>query len=69
MLAAMALPLSYAMGTLRFSAGRFTTPEEIDQAVAEIVRVVARQKQAQGAMSFRGSPSAQLRIDSATEKS
>ncbi len=46
-LAAMALPLHYAMGTLRFSVGRFTTQEEIDQAVAEIVRVVARQKQAQ----------------------
>jgi len=27
--------------------GRFTTQEEIDQAVAEIVRVVAHQKQAQ----------------------
>ncbi len=67
-LAAMALPLNYAMGTLRFSVGRFTTPEEIDIAVAEIARVVASQKQAQGAMSFRGSPSAQLRIDSATEK-
>jgi cysteine desulfurase len=59
-LAAMALPLPYAMGTLRFSVGRFTTQEEIDQAVTEIVRVVARQKQAQGAMSFRGSPSSQL---------
>ena len=47
-LAAMALPLNYAMGTLRFSVGRFTTEEEIDQAVAEIVRVVTRQKQAQG---------------------
>jgi cysteine sulfinate desulfinase/cysteine desulfurase-like protein len=47
-LAAMALPLNYAMGTLRFSVGRFTTAEEIDQAVVEIVRVVARQKQAQG---------------------
>ena len=68
-LAAMDLPLPYAMGTLRFSVGRFTTEEEIDQAVAEIVRVVARQKQAQAAMSFQGSPSARLRIDSATEKS
>ena len=47
-LEAMALPLNYAMGTLRFSVGRFTTPEEIDQAVAEIVRVVSRHKQAQG---------------------
>ena len=68
-LAAMDLPLPYAMGTLRFSVGRFTTEEEIDQAVAGIVRVVARQKQAQAAMSFQGSPSARLRIDSAGEKS
>ena len=68
-LAAMGIPLPGAMGTLRFSVGRYTTPEEIDQAVAEIVRVVAFQKQTQAAMSFRGSPSAQLRIDSAAEKS
>ena len=47
-LEAMALPLEYAMGTLRFSVGRFTTQEEIDQAISEIVRVVSRQKQAQG---------------------
>ena len=35
-LAAMNVPLEYAMGTLRFSVGRFTTAEEIDRAVAEV---------------------------------
>jgi len=39
-LEAMKVPLEYAMGTIRFSVGRFTTASEIDQAVAETVRVV-----------------------------
>ena len=39
-LAAMKVPLEYAMGTLRFSVGRFTTSEEIDEAVDEVARVV-----------------------------
>jgi cysteine desulfurase len=39
-LEAMNVPLEYAMGTLRFSVGRFTTPAEIDQAVDEIAQVV-----------------------------
>ena len=40
-LEAMGIPLEYAMGTLRFSVGRFTTGEEIDRAVAEVARVVS----------------------------
>ena len=40
-LEAMAVPLEYAMGTLRFSVGRYTTTEEIDRAVAEVARVVS----------------------------
>jgi cysteine desulfurase len=40
-LEAMGVPLEYAMGTLRFSAGRYTTVEEIDRAVAEVARVVS----------------------------
>ena len=40
-LEAMGIPLEYAMGTLRFSVGRFTTAEEIDRAVAEVARVVS----------------------------
>ena len=39
-LAAMNVPMEYAMGTLRFSTGRYTTAAEIDQAVAEVRGVV-----------------------------
>ena len=39
-LEAMRVPMEYAQGTVRLSVGRMTTPEEIDRAVAEIVRVV-----------------------------
>ena len=38
-LAAMQVPTEYAMGTLRFSVGRYTTEEEIDRAVAEVLEV------------------------------
>ena len=41
MLEVMGILLEYAMGTLRFSVGRFTTAEEIDRAVAEVARVVS----------------------------
>ncbi len=40
-LTAMNVPTEYAMGTLRFSVGRFTTGEEIDRALAEINGVVS----------------------------
>ena len=40
-LEAMNVPTQYAMGTLRFSVGRFTTEEEVDRAVVEIGDVVA----------------------------
>ena len=39
-LAAMNVPEDYAMGTLRLTAGRFTTVDEIDRAIAEITGVV-----------------------------
>ncbi len=39
-LQAMAVPLEFAMGTVRFSLGRFTTPEEIQQATTEIITAV-----------------------------
>jgi cysteine desulfurase NifS/selenium donor protein len=41
-LQAMRVPLEYAMGTVRFSTGRFTTSEEIDQALEHITQVVQR---------------------------
>ena len=37
-LEAMQVPLEYAMGTLRFSVGRYTTEQEIDRALVEITR-------------------------------
>ena len=39
-LEAMKVPLEYAMGTLRFSTGRYTTTEEVDRAVNEVTTVV-----------------------------
>ena len=39
-LEAMNVPLEYAMGTIRFSVGRFTTGDEIKLATDEISRVV-----------------------------
>jgi len=41
-LEAMRLPVDYAMGTIRFSVGRFTTKEEIINAVEEVSMVVSR---------------------------
>ena len=38
-LAAMNVPTEYAMGTLRFSVGRFTKTDEVDRAIAEVKRV------------------------------
>jgi cysteine desulfurase NifS/selenium donor protein len=46
-LEAMRVPLEYAMGTLRFSVGRFTTAEEVDTVVAEVTRVVRGLKPAE----------------------
>ncbi len=39
-LEAMAVPVAWAKGTLRFSTGRFTSAQEIDRAVAVVVRAV-----------------------------
>ncbi len=41
-LAAMHVPLHEAMGTIRFSVGRETTPEQIDAAAREILAVTGR---------------------------
>jgi selenium donor protein len=38
----MDVPLEYAMGTIRFSVGRMTTPEEVDEAVKVIIDAVHR---------------------------
>lgn len=39
---AMKVPLEYAMGTIRFSVGRMTTPEDIDRAIQIIVEAYQR---------------------------
>ncbi|MCI0528070.1 MAG: aminotransferase class V-fold PLP-dependent enzyme, partial [Nitrospira sp.] len=41
-LKAMKVPLEYAMGTIRFSTGKMTTEEEIDQAIGIVVNAVQR---------------------------
>ena len=43
-LEAMNIPIEYAKGTIRFSTGKITTNEEIDQAVKSIVDVIRRLK-------------------------
>ena len=40
-LAAMQVPTDYAMGTVRFSVGRFTWPDDIDRAITEVNKVAA----------------------------
>ena len=45
-LKAMNVPTEYAMGTIRFSNGRFTTNEEIDKVVEEISEVISNLKPA-----------------------
>lgn len=40
-LRAMAVPMEYAMGTIRFSTGRFTSIDDIEKAVVEIINHVS----------------------------
>jgi cysteine desulfurase len=44
-LTAMRVPLDYAMGTIRFSVGRMTTPAEIDRALDIVLQAVQRLRQ------------------------
>jgi len=41
-LEAMQVPLEFAMGTVRFSVGRFSTSDEIDRALAAVKKVVTK---------------------------
>jgi cysteine desulfurase len=45
-LAAMQVPLDYAMGAIRFSVGKMTTEAEIDRAIDSVVRAVQQLRQA-----------------------
>jgi len=47
-LEAMALPLDWAKGTLRFSLGRMTTAAEIDRAAAVVIAAVVKLRKAAG---------------------
>lgn len=49
-LEAMAVPVEWAMGTVRFSVGRDTTPEEIEQAV-EVMAGAVRRLQSRAALA------------------
>jgi cysteine desulfurase NifS/selenium donor protein len=40
-LEAMDVPLEYAMGTIRFSTGRFTTKSEIEKAADEVIKIIS----------------------------
>ena len=40
-LAAMNVPYSYAMGSIRFSLGRHNTRDEVDTVVSEVSNIVA----------------------------
>jgi cysteine desulfurase len=43
-LEAMKIPVEWAMGTVRFSVGRGTTPEDIERAIPIIVAAVRKQQ-------------------------
>jgi selenium donor protein len=59
-LEAMGVPLEYAMGTIRFSVGRFTKPDEIDRAVDEVVTVVKKLVPSEGVTLTAGSDNVRL---------
>lgn len=48
-LTAMGVPLEFAMGTIRLSVGKMTTPEEIDRAIDVMVRAVQHLRQTESA--------------------
>jgi len=59
-LEAMAVPLEFAMGTIRFSTGRHTTPEEIDMALAAIEKVVGNLQSSDAATASSDGPEIKL---------
>ncbi len=61
-LQAMNVPLEYAMGTVRFSVGRSTTPDEIDAAAAIVVEAVRRLGQAGAAVPARDGQEEEIRL-------
>jgi cysteine desulfurase len=43
-LKAMVVPMKYAMGTIRFSTGRYNTEEEMERAANEVVSVIEKMR-------------------------
>ena len=60
-IAAMGIPVEYAMGTIRFTVGRNTTEEEIDFALEEIKRVIGN-LQTQEQVAFKTGPSDAIKL-------
>jgi cysteine desulfurase NifS/selenium donor protein len=52
-LEAMKVPIEYAMGTLRFSTGRYTTKDEINKALKEIDKVIKKLQPKEGTESIK----------------
>jgi cysteine desulfurase NifS/selenium donor protein len=61
-LTAMEVPLEYAMGTVRFSVGKTTTAEEIDQAAEIVVEAVRRMGRAEGGPLEVGAAGGEVRL-------
>lgn len=61
-LQAMIVPLEFAMGTIRFSVGRFTTVDEIDRAVRRIIGVVEKLQPQQGPSGSPQQDSGQIKL-------
>ncbi|MBN1504343.1 MAG: selenide, water dikinase SelD [Candidatus Eisenbacteria bacterium] len=55
-LQAMRVPVEWAMGTIRFSVGAYTTEEEIDRAVDVVTRAVRRLRPQEGSEAVRRPP-------------
>jgi len=55
-LTAMEVPLEFAMGTIRFSTGRFTSAAEIDQAAERIAEVVEKLRPRDAAKPVQAEP-------------
>ncbi|UCD93950.1 MAG: selenide, water dikinase SelD [Candidatus Zixiibacteriota bacterium] len=62
-LEAMKVPLEKAMGTIRFSTGRFTKADDIDRAIDEISRVIRKlQPSTPGAATVSGADMSEIKL-------
>jgi selenium donor protein len=61
-LEAMRVPMEHAMGTVRFSVGRNTTPQDIDTAVAIVAEAVRRMDRTEGGIALAEEKSQDIRL-------